>query len=109
MNEIDRNHLKKEKERQETYMFVLTGVLCLCKYGKVMAFYGKGVSGWEWLGFVIFAAVSLVICFAYVALSIGIASEIIEHFGLQPSYVVSTIISIVSAFGVPLFIKMLVS
>lgn len=101
---------KKEKmDKKDTYMFVLIGLFYLYLWGKNVIGSISHVSGWDWLAFILLAIVALAICgFAWI-FSCGMVSEAIKYFGLQKSYLVLTILSIIIAPLMIIFLSLFLS
>ena len=89
---------KKEKmDKKDTYMLVLTGFFYLYLWGKNIIGAVSHVSGWDWLAFIVLSVIALVICGLAWLLSCAMVTETIKYFGLQKSYLIITILSIVIA------------
>lgn len=54
---------QREKDRQNTYMFTIIGLFHLYVWGKFIVDEAAGVSGWEWLSFII----GVIVAFLYIS------------------------------------------
>ena len=101
---------KKEKmDKKDTYMFVLIGLFYLYLWGKNVIGAISPVSGWDWLTFIVLAIIAMVICgFAWI-FSCVMVRETIKYFGLQKSYLILTILSIVIAPLMIIFLSLVLS
>lgn len=88
---------KEEMDKKDTYTLTLTGLFYLYLWGKNVIGATSHVSGWDWLAFIVLSVIALGICgFAWL-LSYAMVNEAIKYFGLQKSYLVITILSIIIA------------
>ena len=101
---------KKEKMgKKDTYTLALIGLFFLYLWGKNTIGAISHVSGWEWLAFIVLALIALVICAFAWLLSYAMVNEAIKYFGLQKSYLVITILSIVIAPLMIIFLSLVLS
>jgi hypothetical protein len=100
---------KDNRDKKDIYMLVLTGLFYLYLWGKNVVVAVSYVSGWDWLAFIVLAIIALVICgFAWL-FSCVLVTETIKYFGLQKSYLVITILSIIIAPLMILFLLLVLS
>lgn len=101
---------KKEKmDKKDTYTLAFIGLFFLYIWGKNTVGAISNVSGWEWLAFIVLDVIALVICAFAWLLSYAMVNEAIKYFGLQKSYLVITILSIVIAPLMILFLSLVLS
>lgn len=100
---------KEKKDKKDTYMFVLIGLFYLYLYAKEIIGAVSCVSGWEWIAFIVFAVITLgICCFAWLFACVMVIKTI-EYFGLPKSYLVLTILSIIIAPLMIIFLSLVLS
>lgn len=100
---------KEKKDKKDTYMLILIGLFFLYLWGKNIIGAISHVSGWEWLAFIVLSVIALVICVLAWLLSCVLVTETIKYFGLQKSYLVITILSIIIAPLMIIFLSLVLS